>query len=275
MSRDFNELLEANWKRGKFLCVGLDPDIGKMPESARKGSTRETLVAFNKAIIDATKDIVCAYKPNAAFYEMYGEDGWVALEESIAYARGQAPDALVIYDAKRGDMGNTNLGYVTAAFDRLGADAITTHPYMGGESLKEFLNRADKGVFVMCRNSNPGAGEFQDLEIDGEPLYIRLAKAFAEKWNTNGNCGLVVGATYPDEIEEIREAVPNMPFLIPGTGAQGGDLARSVAYGKDSRGAGFIISTSRAIIYASKGPDYKDAIGVKAREFDSAIRASL
>lgn len=275
MSRNFTDLLNAKWEEDKFLCVGLDPDFSKIPAAARRRGTRETLVAFNRAIIDATKDIVCAYKPNAAFYEAHGDEGWNALQETIQYSHEQAPGVPLIYDAKRADIGNTNNGYVAAAFDNLRADAITVHPYMGGDSLKEFFARKEKGVFVMCRNSNPGAGEFQDLQVDGEPLYIRLAKAFATKWNEHGNCGLVVGATYPEELKNVREAVPEMPFLIPGTGAQGGDLEKSVAYGKNARGKGFIISTSRAIIYGSAEANFADAIRTKAKEFDVAIRNAL
>ncbi|MBI5645004.1 orotidine-5'-phosphate decarboxylase [Candidatus Kaiserbacteria bacterium] len=272
--RDFWELVRAKWRENKFLCVGLDPDFEKIPEGARVGGVRESFMTFNRAIIDETKDIVCAYKPNSAFYEAHGDEGWQALRETIMYAREQAPDVPIIFDAKRADIGNTNNGYVAAAFDNLRADAITVHPYMGGESLKEFFARKEKGVFVMCRNSNHGAGEFQDLDVNGEPFYVYLARAFAQKWNKNGNCGLVVGATFPEEVRHVREVVPQMPILIPGTGAQGGDLASSVKNGKNAEG-GFILSTSRAIIYASAEGDYRDVIRAKAKEFDAAIRAGL
>lgn len=273
--RNFRELIEAQWAQKKFLCVGLDADYEKIPEHIRAGGVHEAMTRFNRDIIDATKDIVCAYKPNAAFYEAHGDQGYGALEETIEYIREVAPDIPIIYDAKRADIGNTNNGYVTAAFDTLRADAITVHPYMGGESLKEFFAREDKGVFVMCRNSNPGAGEFQDLDVGGEPLYLHLARAFAEKWNGNGNCGLVVGATYPEELKKVREIASKMPLLIPGTGAQGGDLEKSVAYGKNAVGTGFIISISRAIIFASGGKEFATAAREKALAFDGAIRAAL
>jgi len=273
--RNFRELLEAQWERGKFLCVGLDPDYEKIPEPGRKGSVHDTIISFNRAIIDATKDIVCSYKPNAAFYEVYGDEGMDVLRETIQYAHDQAPDVPIVYDAKRGDIGNTNEYYARAAFDHLNADAITLHPYTGSEGLAAFLARPDKGLFILCRTSNPGAREFQDLIVEGEPLYARVASTVAQKWNAAGNCGLVVGATYPDEIKAIRAIAPNLPFLIPGTGTQGGDLEKSVAAGKDAKGRGFIISTSRAIIFASSGADYIEAMKAKAQEFDGAIRKAL
>ncbi|MEK7509383.1 MAG: orotidine-5'-phosphate decarboxylase [Patescibacteria group bacterium] len=268
MTRDFNTLLAAKWDEGKFLCVGLDPDVEKIPVSMKKESVVETLVAFNRFILEETHDIVSSYKPNSAFYERYGAQGIQALQSTIELAHSIAPGVPIILDAKRADIGNTNNGYTAFAFDHLQADALTVHPYMGGESLKEFFAYKDKGIFVMCRNSNPGAGEFQDLEIAGMPLYIHVARSFRDKWNTNGNCGLVVGATYPEEIERVRSEVPNITLLIPGTGAQGGDLQKSVRYGKDAREKGFIISTSRAIIFA-------DSPRAKAQEFDSAIRKAL
>jgi orotidine-5'-phosphate decarboxylase len=273
--RDFRTLLEAQWGEGKFLCPGLDPDIEKIPQHLRALGAREAFLEFNRAIIDATKDIVAAYKPNSAFYEAAGSEGILALKETIAYLHTEAPGVPVIYDAKRADIGNTNQGYVHAAFDYLEADAITVHPYMGGDSLREFLDQRDKGIFVMCRNSNPGAGEFQDLAYEGKPLYLHLAESFRDKWNTHGNCGLVVGATYPEEVGAIRAAVPDMTFLIPGIGAQGGDLALSVANGKDARGAGFLISTARVILYASSGEDFAAAARAKTQELHDAIRKAL
>lgn len=253
---------------GRFLCVGLDPDISKMPERFRTGSLRENLVAFNTFLIEETRGIVGSYKPNSAFYERHGAEGFAALKETIELAHALAPEVPVIFDAKRADIGNTNQGYTEAAFEYLGADAITVHPYMGGESLTEFFAYEEKGVFVLSRNSNQGAGEFQDLDVGGVPLYIHLARAFRDTWNTHGNCGLVVGATYPEELKRIRAEVPSMPLLIPGIGAQGGDLEKSVAYGKDAAGKGFIIATSRAIIFA-------DSPREEAQKFDGAIRAAL
>lgn len=263
--RNFRQMLEAQWAKGNFVCVGLDSEFGKIPESARVGGNEcevhegNTIVAFNRAIVEATKDFVCAYKPNAAFYEAYGAEGIDALHRTIVDIHAIAPDVPVILDAKRADIGNTNAGYVDAAFGFLRADAITVHPYLGAEALQPFLARADKGVIVLCRTSNPGAGEFQDLSINGEPLYRFVARRVANEWNKNGNCALVVGATYPDELREVRGIVGDMPILIPGIGAQGGDVEKTVTAGKDSRGWGMIINSSRGIIFASKDADFAEA----------------
>lgn len=263
--RNFRELLETQWSRGNFVCVGLDSEFGKIPESAHRSgnecevSVPNTIVAFNRAIVEATKDLVCAYKPNAAFYEAHGAEGIAALHRTIADIHAIAPDVPVILDAKRADIGNTNAGYVDAAFGFLRADAITVHPYLGAEALQPFLARAEKGIIVLCRTSNPGAGEFQDLSVNGdEPLYRFVARRVVE-WNKNGNCALVVGATYPDELREVRGLVGDMPILIPGIGAQGGDVEKTVSAGKDSRGKGTIVNSSRGIIFASKGADFAEA----------------
>ena len=264
MSRNWNELIRAQWQAKRFLCVGLDPDLEKIPSHISGNSPRERIVAFNKAIVEATKDIAGFYKPNSAFYEVHGAEGWMALKETVEYIHGQAPDVPVILDAKRGDLENTNESYAKAIFDELNVDAVTIHPYIGAEAARPFLNRKDKGVIVLCRTSNPGAGEFQDLEVDGTSLYLKVAKNVVSTWNANGNCALVVGATYPEEIEKVRAIAPDMPLLIPGTGTQGGDLKKSVAAAKSS----FILSTSRAIIYA-------DDIRASAQEYDSAIRKAL
>ncbi len=280
MSRDFRQLLEAQWEQGKFLCVGLDSDYEKIPQAARPArpgqvGVGETIVAFNRAIVDATKDLVCAYKPNSAFYEAHGDEGWKALRATIQYIHDQAPEVPVILDAKRADIGNTNNGYVESAFDHLHADAITVAPYQGGEALAPFLDRKEKGVIVWCRTSNPGASEFQDLNVGREPLYMVVARHVAEKWNKNGNCGLVVGATYPEELAAIRKEVGDMPILIPGVGAQNGDLEKTVAAAKDSRGRGMIISVSRAVIFASSGDDFAKAAREKVTALHDAIRKAL
>lgn len=283
MSRNFKALLEAKWAEGKFLCIGLDSDFEKIPESIRQRSTKDTFVAFNRAIIDATKSIAGAYKLNSAFYEAHGDEGWNAMRETIQYILEQAPDVPIILDAKRADIGNTNESYAIAAFDYLHADAITVAPYQGGEALEPFLKRADKGIIVWCRTSNDGAAEFQDLLVSGpstsleasEPLYMHVARHVAEKWNTNGNCSLVVGATYPEELAKIRSAVGDMPILIPGVGAQNGDLPKTVQAGKDSKGQGMMINASRAIIFASTGDDYAEAAARKAQELHDAITKAL
>ena len=265
MSRNFREMLETQWAKGNFVCVGLDSEFGKIPKSAHQSGNEcevsiiNTIVAFNRTIVEATKDLVCAYKPNAAFYEAHGTEGVAALHRTIADIHTIAPDVPVILDAKRADIGNTNNGYVEAAFQWLGVNAITVHPYLGAEALKPFLERADKGVIVLCRTSNPGAGEFQDLLVDGMPLYQIVARRVSAVWNKNNNCAVVVGATYPEELEIVRQIVGDMPILIPGIGAQGGDVEKTVTAGKNSHGQGMIINSSRGIIFASSGEDFADA----------------
>lgn len=255
--RNFRQLLEDQWARGNFVCVGLDSELAKIPEAAhvrdRKGNigVAGTIIGFNRAVVEATKDLVCAYKPNAAFYEAHGSIGLAALRATILHIHAVAPNVPVIFDGKRGDIGNTNIGYVEAAFDFFQADAITVNPYLGAEALQPFLGRKEKGIFVLCRTSNPGAGEFQDLSVKGEPLYHVVARRVANEWNKNGNCALVVGATYPIELREIRRLVGDMPLLIPGIGAQGGDVEKTVVAGQDSRGQGMIINSSRGIIFAA------------------------
>ncbi len=273
--RNFRTLLDAQWDEKKFLCVGLDTDFEKIPEHLQSSGPHEGIFAFNTAIVDATKDIASSYKPNSAFYEAYGDQGFAALQATIAYINEVAPEVPVILDAKRADIGNTNNGYIVSAFDYLGADAITVQPYLGAEALAPFLERADKGIIVLCRTSNPGAGELQDIDAGGEPLYMHIARLVSESWNRNRNCGLVVGATYPDEMRTIRAAADDLPFLIPGIGAQGGDLEKTVAAGKDSRGRGMIISASRSITFASSGADFADVARTKAQELHDAIQKAL
>ncbi len=270
------ELLVAHFVRGRHLVVGLDTDPARIPESVAPGaSPAERVAEFNRRIVAATAGVACAYKPNAAFYEALGADGFRALEETIATIRAEAPDAAVILDAKRADIGSTNAGYVTAAFDQLGADAVTVHPYLGGEALTPFLERREKLVFVLARTSNPGAGEFQDLVAGGVPLYRHVARTVAGSWNAAGNCGLVVGATYPDEMRAIREDIPaEMPILIPGVGAQGGDVATVVAANRGAGSDAFLIAASRSIVYASPGEDFAEAAGEAARTLDEEIRAA-
>jgi len=273
--RDFKELVSAKWDEGKFLCVGLDSDFKKIPEHLQGLGPREGVVAFNTAIIEATKDIASAYKPNSAFYEAYGEDGWNALRATCDEIRALAPSVPIILDAKRGDIGNTNEGYIEAIFDRLGADAITVQPYMGAKAIRPFLERKEKGVIILCRTSNDGAGEFQDLQVDGVPLYMRVAEHVSEQWNKNGNCGLVVGATYPKELAEVRSVAPELPILIPGIGAQGGDLEASVKAGLDVGGRGIWINSSRSIIFASGGRDFAEKAAECAQTLHGAIQKAL
>lgn len=273
--RNFHELIAEKWAQKKFLCVGLDSDFEKIPEFARVNGVRGTIVAFNCAIVDATKDIVCSYKPNTAFYEAHGDEGAAALRETIEYIHGQAEDVSVILDAKRADIGNTNAGYVESIFNHLRSDAVTVHPYLGAEAVRPFLDRKEKGVFVLCKTSNSGSDEFQSLDVHGTPLYKVVARHVAESWNTNGNCGVVAGATYPAELAAVRAIVGEMPILIPGIGVQGGDLEASVKAAINSRGEGFIISASRAVIFASERKDFAGAARVKAQDLDGAIRNAL
>lgn len=268
-------LLAAHFAQGRHLVVGLDPDPQRIPASlSPDGATAERVVEFNRRIVERTADLVCAYKPNAAFYEALGADGFRALDQTIAAIRESAPGAAVILDAKRADIGSTNAGYVAAIFDQLGADAVTVHPYLGGEALAPFLAREEKLVFVLARTSNPGAGELQDLLADGLPLYRQVARAVARDWNAGGNCGLVVGATYPEELRAVREDVPAaMPILVPGAGAQGGDVAAVVAANRDAGSDAFLIAASRSIIYASDGGDFAEAARTAAESLDAEIRA--
>jgi len=263
--RNFREMLEARWFNDEFVCVGLDSEFSRIPESAHvignDGYARitETIVAFNRAIVTATKDLVCAYKPNIAFYEEHGAEGITALRQTIEDINTIAPDVPVILDAKRADIGNTNKGYAKEAFDFLKADAITVHPYLGGIALKPFLSYSEKGILVLCHTSNPGAGEFQDLLVNDEPLYRIVARRVASEWNVNGNCALVVGATYPEELHSVRELVGDMPILIPGIGAQGGNVKKTILAGRDSINRGIIVNSSRGIIFASAGKDFAEA----------------
>ncbi len=281
--RNFRDLLEAKWDEGKFVCIGLDADFEKIPEAARQDGTRETIVNFNRAIIDATKDLVCAYKPNPAFYEAHGDEGWEALRETIQYIRDEAPDVAMILDAKRGDIGNTNAAYAESAFRHLRADAITVHPYLGAEPLAPFFDWKNKGVIVLCHTSNSGAGEIQNLMVENpptklgisEPLYKVVARLATEKWNANGNCCIMVGATYPEKVGEVREIVGDMPMLIAGVGAQNGDLEKTIQNGLDSRKKGLIVNASRSILFASSGADFAQAARAKTIELHSAIQKSL
>ena len=258
----FISLLAELWQKNTFVCVGLDSDYQQLPETVKQGKgVEEALFVFNRAIIDATHDLVCAYKPNSAFYEARGDSGLRALIRTVQYIKEVYPSIPVILDAKRADIGNTNLGYVQAAFDIIGADAITVHSYLGKEALAPFLARAEKGIIVLAKTSNPGAGEFQDLLVGPaqEPLYQVVARHVAEQWNANGNCGIVIGATYPQDLQQARAIVGDMPILIPGIGTQGGAVGATVAAGKDSRGQGMIINASRGIIFASHGSDFAQA----------------
>jgi orotidine-5'-phosphate decarboxylase len=267
--RNFRQMLEKLWAQKRFVCIGLDSEYNKIPQHikdfvaegkenglfANTEPIDEVMFRFNKNIIDATANLVCAYKPNIAFYEEQGTAGISALIRTIEYIKLRAPEVPIILDAKRADIGNTNQGYVRSTFKVFGADAITVHPYLGAEALQPFLDQKNKGIVVLCRTSNPGAGEFQDLEMNGEPLYQIVARKVTESWNNNGNCAVVVGATYPEELEQVRRIVGHMPILIPGVGAQGADVEKTVKAG----GREIIVNISRGAIFASNGADYAQA----------------
>jgi orotidine-5'-phosphate decarboxylase len=249
---DFKQKLSARWaKSNSLLCVGLDSDMSKLPASVKDKPSPYFL--FNQAIIDATADLVCAYKPNSAFYEARGVAGIEELKLTCDYIREKYSDIPIILDFKRGDIGNTNNQYADFAFKYLGADAITVQPYQGREAIQAFLDYKDKGIIVLCRTSNEGAGEFQDLTVNDQPLYLQVAKNVATDWNANGNCLLVVGATVPDELAAVRAAVgDDLTILVPGIGAQGGDLEATLKAGGDN----LIINSARDIIYASSSEDF-------------------
>jgi orotidine-5'-phosphate decarboxylase len=260
--------LERSWDSSDSLvCVGLDPEIERFPEQIADQAS--PIFQFNKAIIDATADLVCAYKPQFAHYAAYEAED--QLERTIDYIHRSYPGIPVILDSKRGDVGNTAERYAIEAFERYHADAVTVSPYLGGDSLEPFLKYEDKGVIILCRTSNPGAGEVQDLEFGGRKLFHVIAELASRRWNSRGNCLLVVGATYPRELAEVREIVGNMPFLVPGVGAQGGDVAQAVQSGQTAAGTGLIISSSRGILYASSGENFASA----AREATQKLRDQI
>ncbi len=266
----FIEKLELAQKKNRsLLCVGLDPSLERLPEICRH--LAQPFLAFNKALIDVTADLVCAYKPQIAHYAAAGVEA--ELLATIAYINEKYPDIPVILDAKRGDIGSTAEKYAIEAFDRYQADAVTVNPYLGGDSLTPFLNYAEKGVVVLCRTSNPGGADLQGLEIEGEPLYLKLARLAATSWNENRNLLLVVGATWPDELARVREVVGDIPLLVPGIGAQGGDLAAVLRAGLDSKGAGLVINSSRGIIYAGSGEDFAEAARQAALDLRDEINS--
>lgn len=236
-------------QQNSLVCVGLDSNVSLLPDKFKK--LDQPQFEFNKWIIDQTAPFVSAYKPNLAFYEARGAQGWLELQLTMDYIHHHYPDMFTIADAKRADIGSTNEGYVQAIFDQLGFDAITLHPYLGSEALQPFLDRADKVSIILCRTSNPGAGELQDLQVEGHPLWERVAITVAENWNRHQNCMLVVGATYPSEMSEIRKLVGEMTFLVPGVGAQGGEVKSVLQAGLNQDKQGLLLNSSRGIIFSS------------------------
>jgi orotidine-5'-phosphate decarboxylase len=265
---DFTARLNLAWsKNDSVLCVGLDPELSKIP--AHISGLKNPFFEFNKQIIDATHDFACAFKPQIAFYAAARAEE--DLELTINYIQKKCPDLLIILDSKRGDVGNTANLYAQEAFVRYQADAVTVNPYLGFDSLKPFLDYKEKGSFILVRTSNPGARDLQDLRIGDLTLYQTLALKAAKEWNHNNNLAMVVGATYPQELKEIRALVGDIPFLMPGIGAQGGDIEAAVTNGADSKGKGMIINSSRAIIYASNGNDFAEAARRVAEETHKEI----
>ena len=269
----FIEALKHRWQTANSLvCVGLDPEPAKFP--ARFAADPDAIFGFCRDIVDATAEFACCFKPQIAHFAAHGAED--ALRRLIAHIHDAHPGIPVILDAKRGDIGSTARHYATEAFDRHGADALTANPYLGRDSLQPFLDRADRGVVILCRTSNPGAADLQDLPVHGDggtsrPLYQHVAERAARDWNGNGNCALVVGATWPGQLREVRAIVGDMPLLVPGVGAQGGDVAAVVKNAKTADGLGLAISSSRAILYASNGEDYAAAAAGAARALRDEI----
>jgi len=260
----FAKLRQASQSNHSFLCVGLDPHPSLLPE--------KDVAVFNRAIIEATADLACCYKPNLAFYEAMGPQGLEVLLRTVEAVPGHLP---VIADGKRNDIASTAEAYAKALFDVYGFDAATVNPYLGTDSLAPFLRRPDKGAFVLCRTSNPGGADLQGLTVTSDgasrPLYEVVAELARDRWNERGNVGLVVGATFPGELGRIRQLCPRLPFLLPGVGAQGADVESAVRNALDEEGAGFIINSSRQILYASSDRDYAQA----ARRAAEALRDEI
>jgi orotidine-5'-phosphate decarboxylase len=252
------KILTAQRSRRSLLCIGLDTDISKIPEHFR--SSREALLDFNKAIINATADLACAYKVNAAFYECAGEAGWTAMRETV---KAIPSGIFTIGDAKRGDIGNSSSYYAKAFYDDLGFDAVTVAPYMGRDSVEPFLSSEGHGIFLLALTSNAGAQDFQYLDVGGVPLYQRVIEK-ALTWNAKKNIGFVAGATHGSQLRDVRTAAGEAPLLIPGVGAQGGSVAEAVRFGADEHGERAIINASRSILYASSGKDFAEAARAEA-----------
>jgi len=259
---NFIERLKARWLQAdSLLCVGLDPDPARFPAHLR--GRDDAIFAFCAAIADATAAYACAFKPQIAYFA--GHRAEDQLERLLVHLREKHPDVPIVLDAKRGDIGATAEHYAREVFERYGADAVTLSPYMGQDSIEPFLAYAGRGIFVLCRTSNPGGDDLQMLEVGGEPLYARVARLAAARWNRGGQLGLVVGATYPAELARVRGIAGELPLLVPGIGAQGGDVQASVEAGQSASGTGMLINSSRAILYAGSGEDFAEAAAAAAR----------
>ena len=253
--QSFHEKLRCSWqKSGSLLCVGIDPDLERLPRGL--AAAKKPFLDFGRAIVEATAPYVCAFKPQAAHFAAVGKENELA--ELIAFAKAHFPDIPVILDAKRGDVGSTARLYAREAFERYNADAVTVSPYLGKDSLEPYFAFRERGIVVLCRTSNPGSNWLQNRTEDGQPTYLRVAEKVRE-WDTAEQCMLVTGATYPDELAKVRAVVGSLPLLVPGIGAQGGSIQQVVKSGLDSDGVGLVISSSRAIIFADSGPEYANA----------------
>ena len=269
----FIQKLSAAWASNhSLLCVGLDPDVSKLP--AELAQQPDAIFSFCKSIVDATADLACSFKPQIAYFAaIRAED---QLEAICRYIKTTYPAIPIILDAKRGDIGATAEQYAREAFERYDADAVTVNPYMGFDSVAPYMEWKDRGAIVLCRTSNAGGSDLQFLNVDGKPLYQHVAQLVADKWNTNGQCALVVGATFPQELAQVRKIIGDMPLLVPGIGAQGGDVAATVAAGKTMDGNGMMINSSRAILYAKPqdGEHFTQAARRVAQETRDAINSS-
>jgi orotidine-5'-phosphate decarboxylase len=264
----FHEQLAGSWSTGSMLCVGLDPDPTRYPRAF--DAAPDAALRFCTAIVDATADLVCAFKPQIAYFAAQSAEH--QLERLCHYIREKYPHVTLILDAKRGDIASTAEQYAHEAFGRYAAHAVTVNPYLGTDSVRPFLARG--GVLGLCRNSNPGAAELQGLYVDGTPVYLKVADMIAQRWAKHGQCGLVVGATAPKELALVRERVADLPILVPGVGAQGGDVGEAVRHGRTSSGTGLIISSSRAILYATSDDDFADAARAVAQATRDEIAAA-
>jgi orotidine-5'-phosphate decarboxylase len=274
-SNTFNQQLQSAWaSQGSMLCIGFDPDPKRLPPSLQ--GKAEGIYEFCREIADATADLVCAFKPQFAYFA--SQKAETQLEKLIKHLKEKYPHIPVILDSKRGDIGSTADHYALEAFERYGADAVTVNPYMGFDTIEPYLKHTGKGVIVLCRTSNPGGSDLQFLNVEpnGEPLYLHIAKLAAQQWNSSGQISLVVGATFPEEIAKVRAIVGDMALLIPGIGAQGGDIDATVNAGKisDKPGTGMIINSSRAILYASSSADFAEAARVVALTTRDALRVA-
>lgn len=265
----FVERLRAVWlQHDSLLCVGLDPEPNRFPDELRDRA--DAIFDFCREIVDATADLVCCFKPQIAHFAARGAEN--ALQRLIAHIHDRHPQVPVILDAKRGDIGSTAKHYAVEAFERYAADAVTLNPYLGGDALQPFLDYADRGCVILCHTSNPGAAKLQELQVDGRPLYQQVAASVAREWNTNGNCALVVGATYPEQLAQVRSIVgDSMPLLVPGIGAQGGDVEAVVRNGRNPQGTGLMVSASRAVLYASSDKEFAAAARTEARRLRDEI----